>query len=132
MIKPTIFAIGYIGMSWEEVMGWDPRSSKDPNFTDGNECGARFSSVTVVTTYPIQRDACMTAFQRAFPEIKFSLMSITWIWGSIFVGEIEQRVASCDVLIAVIGRHWLVTSMSKEDVGWIIRQILCVSKLGPR
>jgi TIR domain/Sel1 repeat len=27
-----------------------------------------------------------------------------------FVEEIEQRVASCDVLIAVIGRHWLETS----------------------
>ena len=36
--------------------------------------------------------------------------------------------AKCDVLLAVIGRNWLMRRMLKENVAWIARTILCESK----
>ena len=47
--------------------------------------------------------------QLALPKIKFSSMSITWIRGSTLLRQSRQSVGACDVLIAVIGRRWLIS-----------------------
>jgi hypothetical protein len=43
-----------------------------------------------------------------------------------FVEAIEASVGSSDVLIAIIGKRWLISSKKKEGAGLTIRMILCV------
>jgi TIR domain len=49
-----------------------------------------------------------------------------------FVEAIQRSVGACDVLIAVIGKHW-VTASDEEGRrrGWTIPKTSCASKLGP-
>ena len=67
------------------------------------------SSITVAMIARRRLDACMTVLQLALPKIKFSSMSITWIRGSTLLRQSRQSVGACDVLIAVIGRRWLIS-----------------------
>ena len=46
-----------------------------------------------------------------------------------FVELINEKVASCDVLIAVIGRNWLMSWTTKGVVDWITRKISCAWRL---
>ena len=49
-----------------------------------------------------------------------------------FVQVLNEQVARCDVLIAVIGKNWLGTADDPGSAGWTIRRTSSASKSSRR
>ena len=72
--------------------------------------------------------ALYSRLEQAFPPERLFMDVDNIAPGLDFVQVLNEQVARCDVLIAVIGKNWLERPMNPGSAGWTIRRTSSASK----